>query len=287
VELILHARRGVPSQGSFRETVQPLVRRTAARGGSVNELADELRATYGRAYRRADMLADLRGYRAPSHLIVIATSRSAASSPPQPVAKARSFAVAGYQDVRRFIAQAGVAVFSLSLVLPTIAHGAASGDVLVASSVDTQQSAVVEERISLPNFRQPAPTAVPTPEPTPVPTPAPTRAPVVAPAVVAGGAGAVVTASWYGPGFFGNRLPCWQWLLANGLPITFEADTWGVAQKTLPCGTMLVLTHGSNTITVPVVDRGPYVAGRELDLSPRVKTALGCTDLCSVVMQVK
>ena len=28
-----------------------------------------------------------------------------------------------------------------------------------------------------------------------------------------------MTVSWYGPGFYENRLPCWQWLAANGLPI--------------------------------------------------------------------
>jgi len=37
---------------------------------------------------------------------------------------------------------------------------------------------------------------------------------------------------------------------------------------------MVTLTHGTNTVTVPVVDRGPYIAGRELDLSLRVKAAL-------------
>jgi rare lipoprotein A (peptidoglycan hydrolase) len=97
----------------------------------------------------------------------------------------------------------------------------------------------------------------------------------------------VVTVSWYGPGFYENRLPCWQWLAANGLPIQFLPDTWGVAHKSLPCGTIVTLTHGANTVTVPVVDRGPYVAGREFDLSPRVKAELGCTDLCTVVMQVR
>jgi rare lipoprotein A (peptidoglycan hydrolase) len=35
------------------------------------------------------------------------------------------------------------------------------------------------------------------------------------------------------------------------------------------------------------VDRGPYIAGRELDLSPRIKAALGCTDLCTVLMRLK
>jgi rare lipoprotein A (peptidoglycan hydrolase) len=50
---------------------------------------------------------------------------------------------------------------------------------------------------------------------------------------------------------------------------------------------MVTLTHGANTVTVPVVDRGPYIAGREFDLSPRVKAELGCTDLCTVVMQIR
>jgi rare lipoprotein A (peptidoglycan hydrolase) len=72
-------------------------------------------------------------------------------------------------------------------------------------------------------------------------------------------------------------------LQASGLPIWFLPDTWGVAHKTLPCGD--ASPHGANTIGA-VVDRGPYIAGRELDLSPRVKAALGCTDLCSVVMQI-
>src|ERR1700687_467826 len=90
----------------------------------------------------------------------------------------------------------------------------------------------------------------------------PTVAPMpVPPGVAARDGGAVITASWYGPGFYENRLPCWQWLQANGLPIQFLPDTWGVAHKTLPCGTMLVLTHGANTISGPVVARGPAIAG--------------------------
>jgi hypothetical protein len=131
------------------------------------------------------------------------------------------------------------------------------------------------------------------PEPTPEPTPqlpAPPQAvavPIEITAVPAAPSGSVVTVSWYGPGFYENRLPCWPWLKAQGLPIQFLPDTWGVAHKSLPCGTMVTLTHGANTVTVPVVDRGPYIAGREFDLSPRVKAALGCTDLCTVVMQIR
>lgn len=193
------------------------------------------------------------------------------------VAIVGSFALAGYEDTRRVLAQAGVAVFSLSLVLPTILHGAAQSNVLVASSVDEPQAAYVyvEERVALPNVRERVPALELAPAPAPMMS------------IVPDESAALVTASWYGPGFYENRLPCWRWLQANGLPIQFAPDTWGVAHKTLPCGTMLTLTHGANTITVPVLDRGPYIAGREIDLSPRVKAALGCTDLCSVFMQVR
>lgn len=193
----------------------------------------------------------------------------------------------GYRDLRRLIAHAGVAAFSLSLLLPTVVPGALrlNGQVVVAGSIDEvvagaamaqeDRSTVVTSRVLV---------VARTPSPTPVPTPVPT--PAAPPVALAGGPGVLVTASWYGPGFFENRLPCWPWLQANGLPIQFLPDTWGVAHKTLPCGTMLTLSHGANTITVPVVDRGPYIAGRELDLSPRVKAALGCTDLCTVLMQI-
>lgn len=199
-----------------------------------------------------------------------------------PVSAARSVAAAGYRDIRRMLARAGVVAFSVSLVVPALAHGAARIDaaatgVLVASSMESslEISPAAQELIALPNAREPRPTLAPTPAPT-----------LGAVPVAAGGADALVTASWYGPGFYGNRLPCWQWLQASGKPIAFEADTWGVANKTLPCGTMLVLTHGPNTVTVPVVDRGPYVAGRELDLSPAVKAALGCTDICTLLMRI-
>lgn len=246
---------------TFRESVQPLVRETAVRGGSVNELAHTLRTSYGRAYRRTDMLADLRAYRD----------------------SARSVALRGTRDLRRLIAHAGVAVFSMTLVLPATLR-APSAPVLVASvtasPVPVASEVFPQERIALPNARA---TPEPTPEPTPVPTPVPTPPP---PLFASGGSGVVVTASWYGPGFYGNRLPCWQWLQATGKPIQFAPDTWGVAHKTLPCGTALRLTHGANTVIVPVVDRGPYIAGRELDLSLAVKAALGCTDLCTVLMQL-
>ncbi len=192
------------------------------------------------------------------------------------------------------IARAGVAVFGFSMVLPLFVSGVVarpSASVIVAATTELQITAAYD----LP--RPPEPVArlrleKPAPEPNPPPdaraaTATVPAVPIEIAAVPAAASGSVVTVSWYGPGFFENRLPCWQWLAANGLPIQLLPDTWGVAHKSLPCGTMVTLTHGANTVTVPVVDRGPYIAGREFDLSPRVKAALNCSDLCTVVMQIR
>ena len=73
-------------------------------------------------------------------------------------------------------------------------------------------------------------------------------------------------ASWYGGG---GGLAC------GG---TLTSSTLGVANKTLPCGTLVTLRYGGRSIRVPVVDRGPYVAGREFDLTEATKQALGFGD---------
>jgi rare lipoprotein A len=65
-------------------------------------------------------------------------------------------------------------------------------------------------------------------------------------------------ASWYGPGLYGNRLGC------GG---TLGPGSVGVAHKTLPCGTKVSFRRNGRTMRVPVIDRGPYVAGREYDLT--------------------
>jgi rare lipoprotein A (peptidoglycan hydrolase) len=70
-------------------------------------------------------------------------------------------------------------------------------------------------------------------------------------------------ASWYGGG---GSLACGGQLTGS---------TMGVANKTLPCGTLVTLRYGAHSVSVPVVDRGPYVAGREFDLTEATKRALG------------
>ena len=43
--------------------------------------------------------------------------------------------------------------------------------------------------------------------------------------------------------------------------------TYGVANLSLPCGTKVTLRHGRHAVRVKVIDRGPFVAGREYDLT--------------------
>ncbi len=49
----------------------------------------------------------------------------------------------------------------------------------------------------------------------------------------------------------------------------------GVAHKTAPCGTLITFEYNGRTLTVPVIDRGPYIAGREWDLTGATAAALG------------
>ena len=73
-------------------------------------------------------------------------------------------------------------------------------------------------------------------------------------------------ASYYGPGLYGNGVACGGTLMPG---------TMGVAHKTLPCGTKVKLRYHGRSVTVPVIDRGPYVAGRDYDLTEAVKERLG------------
>jgi rare lipoprotein A (peptidoglycan hydrolase) len=52
-------------------------------------------------------------------------------------------------------------------------------------------------------------------------------------------------------------------------------DQLGVAHKTAPCGTLITFAYGGRVMTVPVIDRGPYIAGREWDLTGATADALG------------
>lgn len=73
-------------------------------------------------------------------------------------------------------------------------------------------------------------------------------------------------ASWYGPGFFGNRTAC-------GKKLTKK--TVGVAHKKLPCGTRVAFAYAGRWVRAKVIDRGPYIGGRKWDLTQALATQLG------------
>jgi rare lipoprotein A len=50
---------------------------------------------------------------------------------------------------------------------------------------------------------------------------------------------------------------------------------YGIANRTLPCGTRVNLRNGGRSVTAVVDDRGPYVGGREFDLNQNTAAALG------------
>jgi len=56
---------------------------------------------------------------------------------------------------------------------------------------------------------------------------------------------------------------------------TLRPTTLGVAHKTLPCGTKVAFFYRGRSITVPVVDRGPYRRGFTWDLTEAAAEKLG------------
>ena len=80
----------------------------------------------------------------------------------------------------------------------------------------------------------------------------------------------VGTASWYGPGFHGQET-------ASGE--TFDQHALTAAHRTLPLGTEATVTNleTGQSVTVKINDRGPYVQGRQLDLSQAAAQQIGLT----------
>lgn len=82
-------------------------------------------------------------------------------------------------------------------------------------------------------------------------------------------------ASYYGPGLYGGPLAC-------GGRLTTQ--TRGVAHKTLPCGSRVTLRYGNRQVTTKVVDRGPFIPGREWDLTSATRNDLGFGDVGQVMV---
>ena len=198
---------------------------------------------------------------------------------------------------RGAVGRAGIFAFLFACLVPflalsfssevqsiTVARAFATAVVPPAAVTPERVREVARGEVVLGVQSTPAPTVEPTPVPTPEPTPNRTPLRTVTPVAVPGfpelpppPTSGVVIASWYGPGFYGNRTACGQ---------VYTPQIIGVAHRTLPCGTLVVIEFRGRTMTVPVIDRGPYVAGRTLDLSNATKIAIACTDLCTVSMRI-
>ena len=75
----------------------------------------------------------------------------------------------------------------------------------------------------------------------------------------------LMVASWYGPGFHGNTT-------ANGTRYDQYAST--AAHKSLPFGTRLKVCYDTCE-QVTITDRGPFIEGRDLDLSYGTASRIG------------
>ena len=82
------------------------------------------------------------------------------------------------------------------------------------------------------------------------------------------GAPQLGAASYYGPEFTGRKM-------ANGR--RFDPRSTSVAHRSLPFGTKVLVTHLGNgrSTTAVVEDRGPFIQGRIIDLSPMLAEQLG------------
>jgi hypothetical protein len=192
--------------------------------------------------------------------------------------------------MQAYLARTGLAVFAMLLVIAPLTERTAEGSATVAVGATIDSPALEVARTTLaidgatvvvagveraPDPPATAAPAVVPPAPVVVPPAPVVVVPLIVPLPVQNDA--IVLASWYGPGFYGNLTACGQ---------TYTPEIVGVAHLTLPCGTLVTLTYGSRSVTVAVIDRGPYIVGRTLDLSNATKLALGCTDLCTLRMQL-
>jgi rare lipoprotein A (peptidoglycan hydrolase) len=85
-------------------------------------------------------------------------------------------------------------------------------------------------------------------------------------------------ATWFGPGFYGQKTACGQ---------TLTPSVVGVANRTLPCGTLVKVDYHGQTLVVPVLDRGPYADnGASWDLTAGAASALDISGTVRIATHV-
>jgi len=90
----------------------------------------------------------------------------------------------------------------------------------------------------------------------------------------------MMRASWYGPRFHGK-------ITANGE--IYDQMAFTAAHKYLKFGTLLRITNPKNnkSVVVRINDRGPYISGRQLDLSKAAAMELEMVEKGVVKLKVE
>jgi rare lipoprotein A len=86
-------------------------------------------------------------------------------------------------------------------------------------------------------------------------------------------------ASWYGPGFCGRRT-------ASGE--RFDCSAMTAAHRSIRFGSLVRVTDvdTGRSVVVRISDRGPFIRGRIIDLSPAAKSALGMKGMARVRLEL-
>jgi rare lipoprotein A (peptidoglycan hydrolase) len=84
-------------------------------------------------------------------------------------------------------------------------------------------------------------------------------------------------ATWFGPGFYGQQTACGQ---------TLTPAVVGVANRTLPCGTLVQVNFKGRSLVVPVLDRGPYSNHASWDLTAGAAQKLEITETVRITAHI-
>jgi rare lipoprotein A (peptidoglycan hydrolase) len=85
-------------------------------------------------------------------------------------------------------------------------------------------------------------------------------------------------ATWFGPGFYGHTTACGQ---------TLTPEVVGLANRTLPCGTLVRVGYQGHALTLAVLDRGPYShIGADWDLTAGAAVALKMADIARISTRI-
>ena len=154
------------------------------------------------------------------------------------------------------------------LAFPSVAASPSSEEFVIEDLEDGEIMRTFTQRMQGHEVSQPTAPSVPALHPSATSTPQPSK--LIR--VVQG------AASWYGPGFYGNRT-------ASGE--VFRPGTMTAAHRTLPFGTKVRVTNlwNGRRAVVRINDRGPFVGHRVIDLGHGAAKELGL--MTSGVAQVK